>query len=614
MLLVVAVFSAGGRGTLRDQRRAINGSSAPPSIAEAIAAVQQTESRASLKAGPIPVDPPPIPATLGSGWSFTRRATASLACISGTPNPNVPRRTYETAGEYADTSTLAQGLNISAHAQASFLIGKANADVKYVLNQKVAGSSDRIAVYAGIRDLYALTPKPASLGQDTAASALLKASTPKPSDAATPNSAVFGALSVSPESLVAISGDGISLTPTALKILSRQGRAAFEEQCGQGYIEAIETGADLVGFYRIDSSNIEVKHQVTGSLGGSVLGQSANVSLDRLTNSVNNSSAEFIDFQQFGGSPQSLPKDKTGFLKAIEGFPATIPPVASGKETPANQFKIYVAPYGPGTVANWPSKVPGFSPSAETPLDHLTEEYWLLDALYEQLGAVITTPSDYILNWGVTLNDVKAHQGEILEAQRKLQQLVQTCDESGDCAGVASMASTEAYYYHLARLPIPKTWSSEYNGLTATLQRAQTAVSKYNTDHQGLITLSQTAGILMFSPEADPTCYKRNDFNHKVMVPSFKQNVEPVINDLRLRDANLPAQLRQVLRNTFFETTNHSRCGLSRSGFGCASALELDAWSQRMPLGPPHGVSTNEGDDKVFGECPPHDLVLTYAQ
>ena len=97
------------------------------------------------------------------------------------------------------------------------------------------------------------------------------------------------------------------------------------------------------------------------------------------------------------------------------------------------------------------------------------------------------------------------------------------------------------------------------------------------------------------------------------MVPNFQNNVKPLLDGLRSQDQNLPQKLRQLLRTTIFETTNRARCGISRKAFGCASAPDLDAWVLQMPLGGPHGVSTNEGDDFVYGDCPPHDLSLAYS-
>jgi hypothetical protein len=99
---------------------------------------------------------------------------------------------------------------------------------------------------------------------------------------------------------------------------------------------------------------------------------------------------------------------------------------------------------------------------------------------------------------------------------------------------------------------------------------------------------------------------------YKVADPG-RLNWKSVLSDLRSRDANLPGQLRQLMRTTIFEETNIVRCGLSRTVFACVGAPELDSFMQRMPLSLPHGVTTNEGDDHVFGECPPANLVINYV-
>lgn len=565
----------------------------------------------------VAVDPPlapgsgtALPVALGSGWNFGTSTAKPEACVTGTPSPDVPRSTYETAGEYTDASTLAEALKISAHAQASFIIGSGEAEASYALKHKAHVSGDRIAIYAGIHDLNALTPMGAS-----ASATLLSESATSPVKLPTSNAHLFGKLSLSPTSVLAAASGGIALKDKYLKVLTdaAQGLTPFEAKCGQGYVQATETGADLVGFYEFNTSDIDVQREVTGSLKGSILGQSASVSLDMLVSSVNNSSAQLIDYNQFGGSSKNLPIDKVGFLKALLDFPTTLTSAADGPKTSPKVFKLYVVPYGPDTVSNWPSGIQPSFAGQPTPLEQLIQQYWLLDPIYEQLGTVIDNPDDYILTWGTTLADVKNRQAEILDLQRKLHYAIETCDKSGPCAA-PPLGSTQAYYIHLSRIPLSKTWSHDFSGLLSSFQRAQAAVSTYNKDHYDLVNLSQQ-GIMhnIYSPQADPTCYRRNDLSHKVMVPNYQQKVKPLLDDLRSRDQNLPQQLRQLLRSTIFEITNRARCGISRTAFGCANAPELDAWIQQMPLSGPHGVSTNEGDDHVYGECPPHDLSLAYS-
>jgi hypothetical protein len=41
-------------------------------------------------------------------------------------------------------------------------------------------------------------------------------------------------------------------------------------------------------------------------------------------------------------------------------------------------------------------------------------------------------------------------------------------------------------------------------------------------------------------------------------------------------------------------------------------APELDSYIDKMPPTRAHGVNTNEDDDRVYGDCPAHELALKY--
>jgi hypothetical protein len=68
-----------------------------------------------------------------------------------------------------------------------------------------------------------------------------------------------------------------------------------------------------------------------------------------------------------------------------------------------------------------------------------------------------------------------------------------------------------------------------------------------------------------------------------------------------------------LIRTTTLEETNRARCALSASSFGCATALDLDSYVQRIPSSGAHGVTTNENDKAVYGDCPMTNLTIQYA-
>lgn len=564
----------------------------PTSIALALPFLLSTMvSQAYAQQSIFEVDPPltggagaPLPVSLGYGWNFISSNVKATSCVTGKPATDTPRTTYQTVGDFSDNSTLAKALKISASAQASFIIGSAEAQTSYALNQNSSLSLNRVAIYASIRDLNALTGTEVSLPPSE-----LNAKSPP----------------LSTENSVVITPKGIELKPEYVKMLIDNDIKSFEMACGGGYVQAKETGADLIAFYSYDTSSLDSQRQVIGSLKGSVLGQSASAGVDSLIKTVNESSAQLIDYRQFGGSPTALPVNKDGFLTAIKEFPKTIT-----KEN-SKLYKLYVASYGPETIANWPPNIAPLAINANSSLSKLVEQYWLADAIYRQLEIVIAEPNKFIFSWGTNLDISKEHQAKILEIQRKLLLSIKGCYEGKSC-DLPPFTSNAEYYNHLVRLPLPVAWSPEYSSLLAAHNRAKQLVAEYNQFYKNLVIWSQTQK--KYQPgQGDPTCYWRNRLAHEMMIPFYNSNAGPALNTLRLKDQDLPVQLQSLLRTSVLEATKRTRCGLGYGAFGCASALELDAWVKQMPMSGPHGVKTNESDGHIFGECPHNELTYEYT-
>jgi hypothetical protein len=214
----------------------------------------------------------------------------------------------------------------------------------------------------------------------------------------------------------------------------------------------------------------------------------------------------------------------------------------------------------------------------------------------------------------VSLSDVKKQQEDVQKIVQSLQNSIKDCDASAANCSAPPLPSNDAYYKHLARLPLPVAWSSDYNELLAAAARVAPVVNKYNADHQVLMNFLEGSGMfaLHWNPQTDPDCSKRNEASRRLMGENYRQNVKPVLDDLRRRDDDLPSQLRQLLQKTTLEATNRTRCGLSLSAFGCVTAPELDKLAQLAPTSGPHKVET-ESEDAVSAACPRQDLTVKYA-
>ena len=198
----------------------------PTSIALALPFLLSTMvSQAYAQQSIFEVDPPltggagaPLPVSLGYGWNFISSNVKATSCVTGKPATDTPRTTYQTVGDFSDNSTLAKALKISASAQASFIIGSAEAQTSYALNQNSSLSLNRVAIYASIRDLNALTGTEVSLPPSE-----LNAKSPP----------------LSTENSVVITPKGIELKPEYVKMLIDHDIKYFEMACGGGYVQAV---------------------------------------------------------------------------------------------------------------------------------------------------------------------------------------------------------------------------------------------------------------------------------------------------------------------------------------------------------------------------------------
>ena len=523
-------------------------------------------SAQTLGVGTHVVDAPPVKVSVKRGWNLVTDAPTPSSCVLG----SVSNPSFETSveiGQFTDNSTLAKGFDLSAKAQARFLIGSADAEAKYVLDRQVTYENFSLAIRGRLRMSVSLTPDASPAGDTGPTKPFF--SLVQPSSTATDESPIVMAHS-------------IRLTPNALK-LAKQNMNAFRTSCGDGFVVAVISGVDVVGIATTQTTDIQDQQKLRAALKGSILGQSAQVEVDQFIKELAKRSNTALTFQQFGGKPAELPVNADGLLAALKGMSASV-----ANPNDAKDFQLLVVPYGPTTVANWPQPTAITSGPAGSPLDALMTRYWRYKSLFDQVDFIQQHLNDYVLGWGTTAETIAALKDEALKATQRLESAARACFAGEDC----TMPDVAPDVYSLTvKLPLRKDWNPEYAELMAAHAAAAATITEYNQNAAKLRPFLEA--VYNNGLRKDPTGYYRNHAFHESFSNNFfTGRIAPAVGRLRQAADQFADALVRDITEVRLRTVQRLRCQLSSLDEGCITEADISQLRSLIPLRR-HGVTTN---------------------
>jgi hypothetical protein len=113
----------------------------------------------------------------------------------------------------------------------------------------------------------------------------------------------------------------IDLTPH-YRDLARRDPAAFERECGDGFVSAIHAGAELTAILSFAEESTTKRKELEASMKGSGWGFSAKGKASAKMDEYAGKSALTISYHQTGGQGNPIPTKQEDFLRAIERLPA----------------------------------------------------------------------------------------------------------------------------------------------------------------------------------------------------------------------------------------------------------------------------------------------------
>ena len=277
-------------------------------------------------------------ARLADGWDFITNSRIYSQCINyGTGVTDAFQQVTMDYTRAVDDETFSVALNINTSASVSGGIGnfsgKADGSFNIDTSYKLTSKDDVIVAHASVVN----------------GATYVTAQTERSSGSAPPEKDADKAVSVvntATKDTIA----GVKLSPGALQLLTDGGREVFRAACGDGFVAAIGTGADLYLLYHFTQLDTDKRLKIVTSMkaGGGVTGVfNASGSMEstlQITDLVSKQNLG-IYFMQSGGAIASLPVK----LEDIGPRVAALPSEAFKNGKP---LYVIVVPYN--ELYNWP--------------------------------------------------------------------------------------------------------------------------------------------------------------------------------------------------------------------------------------------------------------------
>ena len=217
---------------------------------------------------------------LGQGWHREGVTKAVATCIEFTVRDDTGQEQSMDLSVVHDNSALMDALDVSAEAQFKSIGYSVSGKARYAKETEVQSSTVNVLAYAKVMN---------------------------------------GAKYVAP----AEGGRPRRVDLTAhYRDLARSAPLAFEQECGDGFVATVYSGAELTALLSFTETKDRSRTQIEAALSGSAWGFSAHAAAAKMMKAATENSELRVTFHQTGGSGNPMPTTQDGFAGAIERLPA----------------------------------------------------------------------------------------------------------------------------------------------------------------------------------------------------------------------------------------------------------------------------------------------------
>lgn len=239
--------------------------------------------------------------------------------------------------------------------------------------------------------------------------------------------------------------------------LARRRPSEFKRQCGDAFVAAIFSGAELVAQLTFEESSSDKREDIAASLEGSGWGVTASGSAESSMSTYASNGRLRIRYFQSGGSGNPIPVSQDEFQQAISRLPSLA-------ETAPMPYEILVADYR--ALANFPGETETESNEFH---EQLAVSYGRLLTLDHELADILEDEDGATWRWllppGETWETLRTLQDEIRQKRKELIGLAERCSfVAGDEVPASGLEApcdwSDGYDYRndydlRIRMPIP---------------------------------------------------------------------------------------------------------------------------------------------------------------
>jgi hypothetical protein len=217
---------------------------------------------------------------LGQGWHEEQAVKAVATCIDFKPFADSGQEQTMRISVVTDRSDLMDQLDVSAEVQVKAIAFSVSGKARYAQTVEIKAESLDFVAHARVDNGVEYTG-PAEIG----------------------------------------GVKRIDLTPR-YRDLARRDPAAFERECGDGFVSAIHAGAELTAILSFAAQSSNDRREIEAAMKGSGWGFEAEGKASKTMQSYAAKSALTISYHQTGGQGNPIPTDQAQFLLAIQRLPA----------------------------------------------------------------------------------------------------------------------------------------------------------------------------------------------------------------------------------------------------------------------------------------------------
>jgi hypothetical protein len=416
--------------------------------------------------------------------------------------------------EVTDKSSLTNQLDISAEASVNGIAGSASAKMKYVSSVKIDEEQSNFAVLARVTN--------------------------------------------GSEYVIPTKQGVVDLKPEFARLAKRD-LAGFYRQCGDSFVSARMGGAELSAVLSFHVYSVDEKKALSVSVHGSGWGSiDASGSVSQSMTKYSSTSQFSVSYHEAGGSGDPIPTDQAGLITKIHSLPEL------AKSAP-KYLKIEITRYD--SLHSWPSKRSDWLYNA---YEVISSQYQRFSSLHESVVRMLQSPSEYVLDKGVTLSDLATLEGQLLARSQSVKKRARECIDSSGTNCTLSTEDQVSDYTFRVRMPIRRAACPACVALDNATQDAAVKLKAWRDAIKYYAAMAEALRI-----NEKQKFWDAQTQNERLAA----NNAAALVSKLT---AEYPEGLRSAIATEWIEIPARARCAEDELNTGCVNELEIQELKKQI--------------------------------